>query len=505
MKNLFLILLSVLGFQLSAFAQATNLITTKITITTATSNNFALTLNGDTRVFTNSVTASASQIITNHTVAGSASNLYNHLVSSPFSRVQVTGYTNGSNVLYLRGQLGVAMSATILSNWATVSYSTQVFSSGLIAVRVPIATEAASVQTNVASLLVKGISDSAQNSFPTGATALLNYIDTSGRPQTLSGDTITNSLFKRGTNDAVAGTNAPFSGGSNLHYVVFFLRDGTASNVNLKAVSAMYGSLSASSFITNGAFLGAALTNAVGSLIAPLIYTTGDEDVGDVMTITNSGSDPGIVFHNSDDEFGGGGMVFKFAGTTYWSIICNTNEFAIGNDLGGTLIGVNGTNVLIGAVGSLIQLGAEAHGSSLYGTLARLGTLHPTNLIGSNLVRRFVSSAGTYTSLVDGNNAALPTGTNLVLELSGGTTIAQIAGFAATVDGDEFEARFTGAITNWIVNEANSAFSTDATSGNRIKTGTGGDITQTNQPAWARFRYRGSGGTGRWELKSFSR
>jgi hypothetical protein len=132
------------------------------------------------------------------------------------------------------------------------------------------------------------------------------------------------------------------------------------------------------------------------------------------------------------------------------------------------------------------------------------GGINVANWTGSNYVSgRFAYKAGSVTSLVNGNNAGIALGTNQVVELSGGTTIAQIAGFAATGDGDERLIRFSGAVTNWIVNEANSAFSTDATAANRIVTGTGGDITLTNQPAWARIRYRGT--SSRWELMHWSR
>lgn len=150
-----------------------------------------------------------------------------------------------------------------------------------------------------------------------------------------------------------------------------------------------------------------------------------------------------------------------------------------------------------------IRLGTSAESVSIPGrlesTVSVLG-----NIPGSNyLSGRFASKSGTYSSLVNGNNAGIPTGTNSVLELSGGTTIAQIAGFAATGDGDEVLLRFTGAVTNWIVNESGSAFSTDATAANRIKTGTGGDLTLTNQPAWLRIRYRGA--SSRWEVINNSR
>lgn len=465
-----------------------------LTFTNIPTNGCTFTIDSTTVSWTNAPLNSTTWIQTNG-IAGSATNLVRRLGAQ--WPQYLAKQTNGTNVIIA----GLGVTFGISGNYGFLVTNTTTATNRWL-VDLPFDNNFETNRTNTADALIYGLGKYARtNAFPANSQAMTNFVGLTNQ-QVLFNKKLTNAIAKGGTNDTVAITNAPTIGGSNAYLVVVFARDVTASNVVLQSISSAYGNLG---FLTNGALFGTALTNAVGTIIAPLIHTIGDEDIGDVLTITNSGAEPGIIFHNSDDEFGGAGMVFKFGGATYWSIISNTNEFAIGSESLGTLIGVNGTNVLVGAVGSLIQLAAEAHGSSYFGTLARIGTLHPTNLIGSNLLQRFVSAAGSYTSLVDGNNAGLPTGTNLVLELSGGSTISQIAGFSATIDGDEFEARFTGAITNWIVNESGSAFSTDATAANRIKTGTGGDITQTNQPAWARFRYRGSGAGGRWELKSYSR
>jgi hypothetical protein len=512
MKTLRLILL-ISAFQLlsfSAFSQATNRITIQLVLTNATSNNFALTLNGDTRVFTNVVTIPASQIITNHSIAGSASNLFNHIVASRFAGVDPYGYTNGSNTIYLRGRLGLAMSATILSNWATVSYSTQVFSSGVIDVRVPIETETATQGTNIASLLVRAIGNLATNGIRADATAMTNFVGKTNAATLSGAKTYINPTVSGGTNDGTVLTNIPRAEIDNAYIAIVYVASGTVSNTAIIHATSLSGILTA---LTNGQLWSVTITNATG-IHGTLTTLTGGAltnarlekiptaNITNLVTqsliVTNDGSLSAIL-DNADNE-GTSGLLFAFMGTNYWGFEVETNSFVIVDyATGNNLVSLTPAGLFLGDSGFPALMRSDTY----VGTI-KVATLQATNIVGSNyLSGRFASKAGTYTSLVNGNNAAIPTGTNAVLELSGGTTIAQIAGFAATGDGDEFEARFTGAITNWIVNEANSAFSTDATAANRIVTGTGGDITLTNQPAWARFRYRGT--SSRWELKSHSR
>jgi PAS domain-containing protein len=161
-----------------------------------------------------------------------------------------------------------------------------------------------------------------------------------------------------------------------------------------------------------------------------------------------------------------------------------------------------GTNVIVSNVTAAVSLNATNVGLSNV-VASGVRTLF-LRMDGSNFLSgRLATGTSTNYTLVNGNNAGILTGTNAVLDLRGATTIAQIAGFVATGDGDELEVRFSGAVTNWIINHTGSSFSTDGTAANRIRTGTGGDITQTNQPAWAKFRYHGADAL--WDLKSYSR
>ncbi|HWN95562.1 MAG TPA: hypothetical protein VNT99_11050, partial [Methylomirabilota bacterium] len=222
----------------------TNLITAKITVITAISNGFAITVNSSTRTVTNNVTAAATQILTNHTITGATSNLNSHIAAAAFAGVKMSGYTNGSNVLYLRGVLGGALGVTILSNWATVVYSTQVFSSGMIDVRVPYQAEAASVQTNIVNGIVGILNDpNVNDKINTNAPAFSNFIDTSGRPQRLENDVIVNATLEGGTSTNQVITNAVRVNAGTISTPVGAIGDLTSLSLSNSA-NALFGGVS---------------------------------------------------------------------------------------------------------------------------------------------------------------------------------------------------------------------------------------------------------------------
>lgn len=130
-------------------------------------------------------------------------------------------------------------------------------------------------------------------------------------------------------------------------------------------------------------------------------------------------------------------------------------------------------------------------GLSTFSGVATFGSISNNTVTGTNNWNGDVSySSSSYGSLVDspGNNlsSGITIGTNYVVELSGAANIANICSFPSRRIGYEFRAIFSGAITNLIVHNSGA----EGTSALRINTGTGGNITQTNQPAWATFRKR---------------
>ena len=153
-------------------ASAQTRITATITVTNTPGTNYSLTVNGDTRVWL--ANYSTTNILTTNTIQASASNLYFHIAGYPFSGPVIVAQP-ATNQVSLIGQASEAMSVSFASNWATVSYATQVVSS-MMAVRVPISAEpAATNRTNIASLILSGINTYSSNSFDGTSVALANF------------------------------------------------------------------------------------------------------------------------------------------------------------------------------------------------------------------------------------------------------------------------------------------------------------------------------------------
>lgn len=530
-------------------AQSTNLITAKLTVITATSNNFNLVGNSDTRTFTNTVTHAPSQIATNHTVSGSASNLYFHLVSSPFSRVQVTGYTNGSNVLYLRGQQGLAMSFSALSNWATISYSTQTFSSGQLIVRTPLAYEVNDVRTNIASQLVTGIGDYAQNKFPTNTPALTNYVDVGPNAQRLENDVITNATIQGGTITNAVGTNLVRINVGHAVITNAVVLGGTLSNatlVNLATASGTLGALSngilhnttlsniagaSGTFgnLTNGIFQSPKLTNATINAVAGYLSDLS----GLNLTITNlsapgAGLDSQRLGASSDATGEKSIAIGKNANTAGYGGIClGYSSSSDGDSSIGIGLGIVGNGLYGIAIGLGASVGIDAESSIAIGTDAsvsysnsialgvnalvtetaqiRLGTANQhvsipgdlraiiiTNALfpGSNSLTGSLKMLATNVTGVANGDLLLDVGLErTVHRLSGNTAAANICGIKNGYDGRQLRIIKTN-IYDLVFKNASGAAGTAASE--RIVTGTGGNVTFTNVPEIIDLSYDGA-------------
>lgn len=176
-------------FVFALTACASDRITLTVTVTNAPAGHDTFVVNGNTRTWTNSATASPSTLILIGSDAGeSATNLWNQIgsygYSGPISRVAFTS----SNVFTLRGQVGQALSASISGTWATLSYSTQTVAT-LTDVRVPISAEpdtTGTVKTNIASLLTQGLNSYSRTAIETNTTLASKLVQTDGN-QTILG------------------------------------------------------------------------------------------------------------------------------------------------------------------------------------------------------------------------------------------------------------------------------------------------------------------------------
>lgn len=503
MRILFPILI-LLGMVAAASAQSTNRITAKITVTTATSNNFAFTLNGNTRVFTNSVTAAASQITTNHTVAGSASNFYYHVVATPFTGPVVPlNYTNGSNVIFLRGALGQAMSVTILSNWATVEYSTQVFSSGLIEVRVPMASVTSAERVKVASELVTGINAYTTNAFATNSPALTNHLSLGPQPQMAANKVFNTSHL---TGSAVSNsylTNITRANVGALRATNVILHNGFATN------TALVNSPSAN--ITNLTGYGGFLSNIIGHSFTITNLSSPGSAVGSQQFGENANASGLNSFAVGVDSVASSNYAAAFG---YLAAATEEGALAVGEEaeatgyggtaLGGSSIASAYLSTAVGALSSASYSNSAAFGASAASTTTnqiRLGTssehisipgevrdVKLTNVWNTGTNRFDLAVAFTrtnITTLANGVNLVDP-GLKTYLKVSGPSAGYSIDKLQRGWDGRRILIQKNDAFTLTIANESGSGGGTDA---DRILTGTGGNVTITNAPGFVELIY----------------
>lgn len=537
----FLALLCALVFPVMA-ADNYNIVT--ITVTNApTTNGMTLVINGVTRTWTNNVAPAPSVSIgTNLTAVGSATNLHNQIVSHKPSALQSISRTDVTNIV-LRSFPGQTLTVTSSGGWASIVTDTLTFTNAAM-VQVPFHAFSTSIRQSWADELVRGISTNASASFNADTPALANHAGLTNE-QTLTRKTLTAPYVNNPTNTGGLFTNVAVIHVTNIIADSAIVSAATISNGVLIGVVTINGTLDK---LTNGTFYHSSGTNM------PWVNAT-NANLGtariDTLTVWSSGTitnlnAPGT---GTDSQRIGAGAIASgdysvavgdgseatniysvaigYAALAYGESSTVLGQSAKADALGGTAIGnlsyasaIGSTALGYGAESThsnstaigysaettatnQVRLGTSAEHVSIPGRLESASGFI-SSIVGSNtLYGTLELKAGAVSTLVNGNNAGIILSTNPVVELSGATTIAQIAGFAASRDGDTRLLRFTGAITNWIVNEANSVFSTDGTAANRIVTGTGGDITQTNQPAWLKVRYRGT--SSRWEVLDYSR
>lgn len=419
---------------LAGRATAVERVTAILSVTGATTNGNSVTVNGDTRTFTNSTAASpVSYVFTNSTTVGTASNLYFAVIASAFSGPVVPSWDTNVTVR-LVGAPGQAMAVTVSGGWATVAYSTQTYAATLT-VRVPVSAEAPSVKTNIASGLVEAL-QWGTNAVPTNAPALGNFAPKTNAP-------LTNPRIEGGTF-----SNGTFRGAG-------YMTNGALTNV------AMPHSLSVTNFRRYGLSTGTGTNIETGVVRFNQSASIWDEDYVDQWDFLRQS----LRTTNTVVRF----MDLNSYSNSLYDVILDLSDF------------VEADFQDVATAGVFSGMTVQNTNNNWRGDLA-------------------YSPAFGVTSLVNGNNAGIELGTNVVSELSGATTIAQIAGFNAQRDGAVHWVRLEGAVTNIIVNEVSSTWSTDGTAANRIKTGTGGDLSLTNNPTWLQVRYRST--SSRWEIIS---
>lgn len=485
-----------LCFLPSALAQR---VTASITITNATTNGMTLTLNGDTRTFTNNVVNPATQIGTNNDVTGcgSATNAFFQIQIAPFSQVVI--HAGGTNSFTLVGNSGLPMAATLSTGLGIVSYSTQTVAT-LTAVRVPVSGEpSAAVQTNVASGLVAAInSPQNTNAIDQNATVAAQLLGTT-KSQTASGATTLNNtnnhIFGIISSLGISGNSVLMTNG--LYFTPIFLNPVMTNGIN-------YGN-AFSSPGTNGTnpeqFGFHALANGDSSLA---IGATATAIGNNTIAIGNSLSGGfgsitvGVGANTTSDNSTAVGGSATATGTNSTALGANTISTATASTAIGeaadaefnnsTAIGTGSTTtqtnqIMLGAPGIstvvqnhlTVQANEVVAGNFNAAGLTTNQTWTGTNTFGNGADIAFTRKA--VSSLAIGNNAAVPIGTNEFIEVSGPSGSFAINGIASGRDGKLITVLNQTGFQMTIANESG----TDPTAANRIRTlGAAADLVLTN-------------------------
>jgi hypothetical protein len=150
MNKKLLAFLALIAGCLGAQAASTTVVTCTIAITNVagTTNGQTLTVNSDTRTWTNNVQIPASQILTNSTPSGAAANLLAHVTQHQFTGLQI--FQTATTNVVLRAAPNANLIASVSANWATLTFVTNTLGNGYVA-RVPYTIETAPEGTNIAS------------------------------------------------------------------------------------------------------------------------------------------------------------------------------------------------------------------------------------------------------------------------------------------------------------------------------------------------------------------
>jgi|GEM_PF-4096913 len=482
-------------------AQAAEYITASVTFTNAPATGETVTRNGATALWTNGPASSTIWIQTNGP-GGSATNLWRFLGAN--NAALYTRMTSPTNVT-ISGS-GLTFSADA---YAVVTLTTNVQTNNTV-VTVPLSNQAATNATNIASLLLNGINDHASNSFGTNITALANYLSLGPQVQRASNKVfeashITGSIV---SNSTLA--NIPSANVGTLIATSLTARAGSLTNffgTNWQSLEVTNLDVQSRAKLTNVIIHTLTATNFSAPGTAP-----GSTLIGSVNDSTNAtavGIGQEVTSSTAATVYGTGGSINEspgFVGVGASLIGAQaTNAIGIGKDVEIThdnaiVIGPGGASG--GSFTTAIGFQSDPSTNYVFGNSTwEDGFIFDTTV--SNATVRGVSTVNARvdftpranSGLADGNNSGIVLGTNVYVRLSGPSGAYTNAGFAAEVDGSFHILQFDNPVNNLTILD-NSGL--DATAGNRIRTGTGGNLNFTNNPVTLRVIYDGN--ASRWRL-----
>jgi hypothetical protein len=556
-----LLLLTLLACCFTARADSTNYVAT-ITFTNVVAgvtNGDTITVNGDVRRYTNGTLAVASTWINSTNIVGYvATNTTIHLATYPPVNVDVFTYVS-TNAFTIRSDFDETLTVTLSAGIGTVTYVTNVYQP-VRPLALPIdALLVASTRTNSQNRLVEALNLSyATGKVVSGAAIMTNFVNlfnsqtlsnkfvftlsvvgltaTNG---TLSGQHITNATLISGT--FAMGTNGTFQNptinqaisiSGNLGSVT----NGTSYGLALVNIASLRGIVTAltNGYATNLALGNPLLTNGVnyGNAFSSPGSGSGSEQYGNQAAATGgeafaggfgslaSGYISAAVGSGSTASGGNSGAFASGASAT------ETNALAVGGNStvlaphgsafgANTTVGATHTNsFVIGTGGATTTwdqgvIGASTHTVSLPGLLSVGGTITNATHTGA---QKFGVTGGPYgtisiarynnTGLANGNNAAVNINGSSYMKVSGPTAAYALNGItnsaAGNLDGLRVVIQKSDSYTLTIANDSG----VDPIAANRIYTGTGADMTLTNNPGFFELIYDSA--TSRWGVLSKS-
>jgi len=535
MRHLAFIFLLISCFTVSAADR----ITATISVTNAPlGNTNTLVVNGSTRTFTNSVTASPATLIQQtNSIPWSATNILNQITDYRFSQFHFLSQSASTNVV-ISGAVGEALTVTLAGGWGRVVYSTQTVSSPTFIVRVPMTVEQTSNRTDIASLLVKGQSDNSTNSFATNAVAMSNFVTKgASAQQQVASPMHFAGLVRAGAGVALTNgftsalTNINSVSSNHVNYGNAIRSEGSGGNSLQVGSNALAGGLRS---IAVGVLSLATNTDSASFGTSATASTNLSTAIGNQSIAMGYGSlavGQGAVASNQFSTAIGQGAFAGYYGTALGqgSIATNQNSISIGvasegqgtNSISiGTESGAVGVNSLaIGNTATVLHNNSTAIGQSSLTTTTnqiRLGTssdtisapglytsptmtnatLRGTNIFNSQIV--FTPTANT--GLANGYNAGIAINAAHV-RFSGPTAAYTNAGFSAAnkMDGKMHFCQFDNpGLSMTFLHDSGL----DAGNGtNRIYTGTGALVNSTNRVVHVIMSYDDS--VTAWRIWSF--
>ena len=495
---------------LTLTACASSRITASITVTNSTTNGVTFAVNGSTRTFTNNVVTSSSQVLTNSdaTGCGSKTNLFNQIALNPFAGLALID--TGSNTFQLAGTCGGSLLVTLSTGYATTNMSAQTCAAAT-PVGVPFGAYYPNLnsRTNTGSELASDLNSYSTTALDENAPLASELVGTNNT-QTITGQktlsNTNNQIFGVLSSMSISGTSRYLSNG--VYFTPIFSSPAMTNAVNYGAAFSSHGTNTGSEQYGSGAAANGSSSIALG--FAAEADNFGAISIGG-LTLANT---PGAIALGLSAQatatnstalgaqaaaqgLSSSAIGFQASATADYSTTLGfgasstyTNSTAVGALSATTadnqvMLGAPGISAVVQnnltvqtnlTVGGNATIGGNA---SITGNFSIAGTQSNAFVTGSvtlsNADLAFPRKA--ITSLANGNNAAVPIGTNAFIEVSGPSGSFTINGMSNGRDGKEITILNQTGFQMTIANESG----TDPTAENRIRTlGAAADLIFTN-------------------------